>query len=251
MFSSYCLSSIDLIDDGCGTFQPKVRDTVLRQLDLGWVKRTSWASLGRKGTNSFPLFLCGFCFTPIWVPALRPGSCPDANAQCFTITTEMQSSSEHTRQPQRPNPEGSGLLTDTWSSLLKTSCFLEEKQRQMTSSVVTDSSPQVLCSSLEPCLAKSFLNPQANPIIANPPLGPSCWPWLYDFICHFCSAHGNLLLSMINNKILSHSSVIIIFPWCWPLLLGALRTPWKIHLSLLTRFYGTQEERHDVIDNWR
>lgn len=135
--------------------------------------------------------------------------------------------------------------------LLKTSCFLEEKQRQMTRSMVTDSSPQVLCSSLEPCWAKSFLNPQANPIIANPPLGPSCWPWLYDFICHFCSAHGNLLLSMINDKILSHSSVIFIFPWCWPLLLGALRTPWKIHLSLLTRFYGTQEERHDVIDNWR
>lgn len=38
MFSSYCLSSIDLIDDEYGTFQPKVRGTVLRQLDLGCLK---------------------------------------------------------------------------------------------------------------------------------------------------------------------------------------------------------------------
>lgn len=222
MFSNYCLSSIDLIDDECGPFQSKVRGTVPRQLDLGWVKRASWASLGGKPVNSVSLFLCGFCFTPVWAPALQPdleawvAASPllpsVANAQCFTITTEMQSSSEHTRRQQKPNPEGSGLLTDTWPLRLKTSCFLEEKQRQITSSVMTDSSQQVLCSSLEPCLAKSFLNPQANPIIRNPPLGPSCWPWLYDLIWHLYSAPGTLLLSIINNKILSHSRVIFIFP---------------------------------------
>lgn len=40
-------------------------------------------------------------------------------------------------------------------------------------------------------------------------------------------------------------------PQCWPLLLRALRMSQETHLSLLTRFHGTQEQHLGVIDMLR